>query len=255
MSPRLAFAIEAAHRAGRSTLAHFQTGAAVDLKADETPVTVADRGAERMIREMIAREFPNDAILGEEEGGDHSNPNRWVVDPIDGTKSFVSGVPLYGTLLAYEENFRPVVGVVYFPALGDLVYAELGSGAWWNGRACRTTERDHVKGAVLCCGGYKSMAQYGRDAAFNALAAEAMATRTWGDAYGHMLVATGRADAMIDPIVSRWDLSAVRIIVEEAGGRFTDFRGEDPFAGDAHKLEAISSNGPLHPALLEAFRQ
>src|SRR5579862_7332397 len=137
MSPRLAFAIDAATKAGRSTLAHFQTGVGFDRKSDASPVTIADRMAERMIREAIAREFPGDQILGEEEGGDTEVADRWVLDPIDGTKSFVAGVPLYATLVSYEKGFVPQLGVVFLPALNELIYAERGGGALWNGKPAR----------------------------------------------------------------------------------------------------------------------
>jgi histidinol phosphatase-like enzyme (inositol monophosphatase family) len=252
MSPRLAFALDAVTRAGRLTLAHFQTGVAFDTKADQSPVTVADHAAERLLREAIGQAFPGEHVLGEEEGGDPTIPDRWVIDPIDGTKSFVSGVPLYGTLLAYEENFVPVLGAIYFPALNDLHFAERGSGAFWNGRPSRVSSLTRLEGAVVCCGGHKSMAAHGRDRAFLKIAERTMATRTWGDAYGHMLVATGRVEAMIDPVVSRWDLSAVQVIVEESGGRFTDFSGGPALTGTSG-LEAISSNGKVHEELLRAF--
>jgi histidinol phosphatase-like enzyme (inositol monophosphatase family) len=247
MSPRLQFALDAAYEAGRFTLAHFQTALDVQTKANDTPVTVADQGAERMIRERLARAYPGEAILGEEEGGDQAD-DRWVIDPIDGTKSFIAGVPLYATLLSYEQAGEPIVGVAYFPALEMMVYAERGSGAFLNGRPCGVSARSTVAGAVLCCAGHKSMLQFGRAAGFDTLAPRALATRTWSDAYGHALVATGRADAMIDPIVAHYDLSAVFLIVREAGGRFTDFQGRD-----AISHEAISTNGHIHDEVLAAF--
>jgi fructose-1,6-bisphosphatase/inositol monophosphatase family enzyme len=128
MSPRLEFALNAAIKGGRFTLAHFNTGAAVEIKSDATPVTIADKGAERIIREEIAKAYPNDVILGEEEGETASSTTRWVIDPIDGTKSFVSGVPLYATLLSYEVDGVPILGVSYFPALDEIVFTEKGQG-------------------------------------------------------------------------------------------------------------------------------
>ncbi|MHB8636955.1 MAG: inositol monophosphatase family protein [Fimbriimonadaceae bacterium] len=248
MSPRLAFAIDAAYRAGRSTLTHFQTGVAVEIKSDATPVTVADREAERLIRQAIADTYPREAILGEEEGASGQSDDRWVVDPIDGTKSFVAGVPLYATLLAYEQAGAPVVGVCYFPALGEMLYAEAGHGAYLNGRPIHTRTNPNEAGAILCCGGISRLQERGQLPALLKLAEKALALRTWCDAYGHALVASGRADAMIDPVLSRWDISAVDVIVREAGGKFTDFAGNpNPQA------EAISSNGPLHNRLIEAF--
>lgn len=255
MSPRLAFAVEAAYRAGRMTLEHFQTGVAVERKSDASPVTVADRGAERIIREMLAEKYPGDAILGEEEGGDLDADDRWVIDPIDGTKSFVSGVPLYATLIGYEQAGQPILGVCYFPALDEMVYAEVGAGAFVNGRPCRVSQKSSLADSVLSCGGLKSMVERDRWPGFADLSQRTLATRTWSDAYGHALVATGRIEAMVDPVVSRWDLSALKVIVQEAGGRFTDFRNEDPFLRGNYELEAISTNGRLHEEVLRAFER
>jgi histidinol phosphatase-like enzyme (inositol monophosphatase family) len=252
MSPRLEFALEAAHRAGRLTLSYFQTGTAVERKADGTPVTEADRGAERLIREMIAARFPGEAILGEEEGASGNLGGQrtgWILDPIDGTKSFVCGVPLYATLVSFEEGGEPVLGVCAFPALGETVYAERGAGAYWNGRRCAVSSVSRLEDAFISSGSQFSMQKSGREPGFQKLVASTRATRTWTDAYGHALVATGRIEAMVDPIVAPWDISAMRLIVREAGGRFTDFGGgEDP------QSEAVASNGALHDRILEVFR-
>ncbi len=248
MTPRLAFALDAAVRAGRGTLAHFQTGVGVDLKADASPVTIADCEAEDLLRRAIQGAYPGEAILGEEEGQTGVGDARWVIDPIDGTKSFISGVPLYGTLLSYEVDGIPLLGVSYFPALDELVYAERGRGAFWNGRPCRVSERGTIDGAVLSCGSHASMVKCGRADGLAALASRTMATRTWTDAYGHALVATGRIEAMIDPVLAPWDISAMEVIVEEAGGTFTDFAGQ-PHPRDC----AVSSNGLIHGELLRAF--
>lgn len=250
MSPRLAFALETVYRAGRFTLSYFNSGTNVELKEDQSPVTAADMGAERMIRDAIGREYPRDSILGEEEGLSEGVGGRWVLDPIDGTKSFVCGVPLYSTLLAYEDEEGGALGVCYFPALDEMVYAERGQGAFWNGRACRVSTRNTLKGATLCCGSHKSLAQYGRMDAMLELAGEVQATRTWCDAYGHALVATGRVEAMIDPIIAYWDIAAMAVIVRESGGRFTTLEGDEELG-----QSAISSNGVLHAQLLEAFRR
>jgi len=254
MTDRLAFALDAATQAGKFTLSLFQTGTPVDMKEDETPVTAADQGAERLIRERIARAYPDDYILGEEEGGDKSVPNRWIIDPIDGTKAFVSGVPTYSTLLSYEVDFRPVVAVCYFPALDEIVYAETGSGAFFQGRPCRVSAKSKVAGSVLCCGGLKQMTDNRRMDAFLQFSQIALATRTWNDAYGHALVATGRVEAMLDPQVSLWDVSAMALIVREAGGQFTNFRGEDALDPRPDgSYEAISSNGLVLPEILAAY--
>lgn len=244
----LAFALNTAWEAGRVTLRHFQTGAEVDYKTDSSPVTIADRDAEQLIRDRIAAAYPTYGILGEEHGEAGNAAERWVIDPIDGTKSFISGVPLYATLLSFERDGVPEIGVCFFPALGEMIYAERSGGAYFNGRPCRVSQLRDLSRAVLACGSHASMRRHGREAGLMALAERALATRTWSDAYGHALVATGRVAAMIDPIVAHWDLSAVSLIVTEAGGRFTDFAGRP---GIHH--EAISSNGLLHDEILGAF--
>lgn len=248
MTPRLAFALDAAHRAGRRTLAYFQTGAQIAYKEDGSPLTQADSEAERLIRDLIAQEYRREAILGEEEGGQLEGGTGWVIDPIDGTKSFVCGVPLYATLLSYEESGEPLVAACYLPALDEIVFAEKGEGAFWNGRPCRVSKVRSMDEATLSCGSHASMENRGRARGLAQLAEVCRATRTWTDAYGHALVATGRIEAMIDPVVRPWDISAMRLIVEEAGGLCTDFRGGQP----PHS-EAISSNGLLHFPLIEAF--
>ena len=256
MSPRLQFAIETARRAGLSTLSHFQTGITVESKADASPVTVADKNAERLIREAILSAYPDEAILGEEEGGNPDLLDRWVVDPIDGTKSFVAGVPLYATLLSYEVGGLPILGVCYFPALNEMIYAETGVGTFWNGRRVQVSVTAELTGAIVCAGGHKSHLKYGREAGLNRIAEKALATRTWSDAYGHALVATGRVAAMMDPVVARWDISAMRVIVEEAGGRCTAYDGGDPFT-PRHangEFEFVTSNGLVHEELLDCFR-
>jgi len=248
MSPRLEFALNAVVKAGRGTLAHFQTGTSVQLKADASPVTVADREAESLVRSMLADAYPGEAILGEEEGVSGSGAARWVLDPIDGTKSFICGVPLFATLLSYEEEGVPLLGACYFPALGDLLFAERGQGAFWNGRPCRVSPQTRLENAVLACGSHKSFADFDRMEGLLSLAQRTRATRTWGDAYGYGLVATGRVEGMLDPVVARWDLAAMQVIVEEAGGRFTDFDGRP----NPHVC-AVATNGVLHDAVLEAF--
>lgn len=253
MTSRLRFALDAVRKAGQSTLEHFQSGVAVEYKSDSSPVTVADKNAEAILRAEINRQYPGETILGEEQGLTGTGITRWIIDPIDGTKSFICGVPLYATLLSYEVEGEPILGVSYFPALDEMVYAEKGSGCFMNEKQVSVTSRQSIKGGFLASGGPNSMVKYGRWKAFEEMSAEAIATRTWSDAYGHCLVATGRIDAMIDPIVSRWDLSCIKIIVEEAGGRFTDFEGQNPFDKGDFNLEAISSNGLVHDEILGMY--
>ncbi len=246
----LAFALRAVDTAGQITLNYFQRGAVVDYKADESPVTIADREAELSIRNSIRHQFPDHGILGEEHGTEGDQSRRWVIDPIDGTKSFVCGVPLYSVLLSYEEDGVPVVGVSHFPALGETVYAVKNGGAFWNGTQCHVSTKTDLKTATISTGSHKSLDTYGRLAGIISLAHRCQATRTWSDAYGHCLVATGRIEAMVDPVVSYHDLSAVSLIVKEAGGKFTNFSGEPGIF-----KEAISSNGLLHDEIVGAFSQ
>ena len=248
MTPRLAFAIETARAAGWGTVALFNRGASYELKDDLTPITQADIDAETLIRTEIAKQYPGEEVIGEEQGGSQA-PDRWVIDPIDGTKSFVAGIPTYATLISYEQDGEPVLGVCYFPALDEVVYAEKGGGCYRNGRPCKVTGKHHIENSILCCGSHYTMQQAGRMQGFLNLAERAFATRGMTDAYGHALVATGRTDAMIDPVVLHWDISAMSIIVREAGGSFTDFKGNEALAG-----EAISCTPGIRDAILEAFQ-
>lgn len=235
--------------AGDVTLQYFQKGPGVELKANLSPVTVADTEAESLIRDRIAKSFPNHGIFGEEFGKEGDAAARWVIDPIDGTKSFVAGVPLYGGLLSFEEDGKPVVAAMVFPALGLLVSAVLGAGSECNGQPIRVSTRAMLSGSLISCGSHKSMGARGISGTFEAnIASQAMATRTWGDAYGHLLVACGRIDAMVDPVVEHYDISAPWLIVHEAGGRSTNLHGEEGLWG-----EALSSNGLLHSQIVAAL--
>jgi histidinol-phosphatase len=222
----LEFAVDLAWRAGRTTLSRFQTGTTVDWKTDASPVTDADREAELLVRERIESRFPDDAIIGEEFGAARSDAERrWIIDPIDGTRSFIHGVPLYGTLIGLEVRGEPVLGVIHLPALDETVAAATGLGCWWNGRRARVSPKASIGDALILTSDVDSMKSTGRDAAWNRLASNAATTRTWGDCYGYALVATGRAEAMVDPILSIWDSAAVTPVVREAGGSVTDLDG------------------------------
>jgi histidinol-phosphatase len=249
MSPRLEFALRTAHEAAKGTLRHFQQGVGYDLKPDESPVTIADKEAEAHIRREIESAFPGEKILGEEEGGDDA-PDRWVIDPIDGTKSFIAGVPLYATLLSYEQDGEPILGVCVIPALDEVVFAEKGSGCFWNSKPCRVSQKQRIEDSILCCGSHHTMSHTGRLQPFLHLAQRALATRGWTDAYGHILVATGRTEAMLDPVVNHWDVSAIAVIIKEAGGSFTDFSGVERLTN-----EAVSCAPGIKQVLLEAFKR
>jgi len=247
MSPRLRFAIRAAKEAGEIVLQKFHAGVQYELKSDRTPVTEADREAEMHIRALLANEFPNESVLGEEEGG-IDQPDQWTVDPIDGTRSFICGVPLFATLISYEVQGEPVLGVSHFPALGMTMYAERGSGAYCNGKLCKVSKTDAMELATICSAGIAGLQSTNRLQGMQNLVQSGCSHRTWCDAYGHALVALGRVEGMVDPRVHRWDISAMKIIVEEAGGKFTNFLGQAVLS-----TEAISSNQILHARIIGAF--
>ncbi len=234
----LEFAVDLAWKAGRMTLAYFQTRVASETKPDSSPVTAADRETERFLREEIRRRFPDDGIVGEEFGVDSPDARRrWILDPIDGTRSFIRGVPLYGVLIAAETDEDTELGVLYFPALDEMVYAARGLGCWWNGRRARVSEVGSLEdsGVLLTDGQWP-----GADG-WEKLRSRAGCVRTWGDCYGHALVATGRAEVMVDPVMSVWDSAALRPVIEEAGGVFTDWGGKATHRGGS----AVSTNRAL----------
>lgn len=241
------FALEVAAQAGDATLRHFQKEIEVERKPDSSPVTRADREAERIIRDRIEKSFPEDGILGEELG--ESRPGtarRWVVDPIDGTRSFVCGVPFYGVLIALEIGDRPVLGVMHFPALEESVYAARDLGCWWNGSRVRVSSVDRLESAVVLATDIRKAERREIHEGWHTLVERAGMVRTWGDCYGHALVATGRAEAMIDFGLKRWDAAPMLPILSEAGGTFTDWAGRPNARGG----DAIATNGALEHEVL-----
>ncbi|HVG39953.1 MAG TPA: inositol monophosphatase family protein, partial [Pyrinomonadaceae bacterium] len=196
-----------AREAGDITLNYFRrlTSAAVSRKRDGSFVTTADREAEAFLRRAIQREFPDDAILGEEEGETKGKSNRrWIVDPIDGTYSFVHGVPFYAVLIGVEIDGEPTVGVINAPATGDLVAGARGRGCRWNDGAARVSEVATLGESLLLSTDFGACERYGFGEAVRRLERGAAQRRTWGDAYGHLLVATGRAEIMLDPVMNVW---------------------------------------------------
>ena len=236
-------AAQLAWAAGRATLSYFQTEVAVELKPDATPVTAADREAEEIIRLGLRTAFPEDGVLGEEFGEIPGSSGRcWIIDPIDGTKSFVRGVPLYGVLVGLEdERGEVVVGAAYLPGLDDLVHAARGLGCWWKGRRACVSSVQSLSEACVCFTSSRSFGQKNRGQIFDDLAEKAGLFRGWGDCYGHLLVATGRADVMLDPVLSPWDCAAILPILQEAGGTFTDWNGATTIRGG----DGVSTNGHL----------
>jgi len=248
----LDFAIQTAYLAGRLTLGFFGTGVEPDRKPDDTPVTIADRKAEELIRSRIEAAYPSHAVLGEEFGetGRSGASHRWIVDPIDGTKAFVHGVALYAVLLALEIEGTVEVGVAYFPALDELIAAATGGGCRWNGRPAHVSATSDMARATVCYTDAAAFAAHGRAGAWDRIQRSASICAGWGDAYGHALVATGRAEVMLDPIMNAWDCGPFPPILKEAGGTFTDWSGAETIDGG----EAISTNGRLLPELLALVR-
>jgi histidinol-phosphatase len=246
----LDFAVEIAWRAGRATLPHYQTGVTVETKADETPVTAADRAAERTARALIETRFPGDAILGEEEGESREGAaRRWIIDPIDGTRAFMRGVPFFGVMLALEIEEDAALGVIHFPALDETVSAARGLGCRWNGRRARVSDTTRLEDALVLTTDV-SIARPDRAAGWDRLRRSAGVARTWGDCYGYALVATGRAEAMLDATLSIWDVAALAPIIEEAGGVFTSWDGEAGYRPDS----AVATNAALADAVRRRLR-
>ncbi|PWN07622.1 histidinol-phosphatase [Rhodohalobacter mucosus] len=243
-------AIKFAKAGGDSTLKYFNKSFALEFKDDESPVTNADREAESLIREMIQKKYPSHGIIGEEFGSENKDADVvWILDPIDGTKSFIHGVPLYTTLIGVLVQNSPVVGVIYAPALNEMAAAGKGLGCTLNGKSCRVRECSDISKATFLTTNVNSFSDHGFEQPFRELVESARIHRTWGDAYGHMLVATGRADIMIDPILNIWDAAALFPIVTEAGGSYTDVFGN----GSIETGNAISTNPVLSHEILSIF--
>jgi histidinol phosphatase-like enzyme (inositol monophosphatase family) len=248
----LDFAVDIAREAGAITYRYYQGSFVAERKADNSFVTIADREAEAYLRSRIAEAYPDDEILGEEGGQKPGSSNRrWILDPIDGTYSFVHGVPIYGVLIGVELDDEAVIGVVNLPALGDLVYAARGLGCFWNGEAARVSSTSSIDQALLLSTDFGVCEEYGFGPAAEALQQRVQARRTWGDCYGHVLVATGRADIMLDPVMNVWDCAPLLPILEEAGGTFTDWTGTRTIHGG----NAISTNGLLFDEVMKVVRK
>ncbi len=245
------FAVDAAQLAGTFTLGFFNAHPTVELKADHTPVTDADRGAEQRLRQRIARAFPRHGILGEEFGEQTgTDPGRWILDPIDGTYSFVCGVPLYAVLVAFEWRGEVVCGVIHLPALAETLWAGKGLGCYWNGRRAHVSDVADLRQARVVHAGAQWMEECGRASEFARLTRVCHKERGWSDAYGYALVATGRAEISLDPAMQIWDTAALLPVVTEAGGTLTDWRGTPTHTAP----EALATNGRLLEALLALWR-
>ena len=230
--------------AGDLTLEWFQNAdLAVDRKDDGSPVTAADRAAERLIRERLADRFPDDTVIGEEEAETTGGSDRtWVIDPVDGTKAFTRGVPLFSTLVALVDDEGPAIGVIHLAGLGETVWAGRDRGAYHNGEPCRVSDHSRLEGAYVCTSGFS----YWSRPHLERVLASGANLRTWGDAYGYFLVATGRAEAMIDPECFDWDVAPIAVIIAEAGGIFTDRDGHESWTSGS----GVATNGLIHSGAL-----
>jgi len=240
-------AIHLATAAGERTLPYFGTTLDVETKEDESPVTIADREAETLVRHELEKLHPDHGVVGEEFGETSGpSPYRWWIDPIDGTKAFVRGVPLYGTVLGLERDGEMVVGVASFPALGETLSAARGMGARLNGEPTFVSRQASFGRAIVSTTDGGRFRELGREAAWNRVQKAFWVRAGWGDAYGYNLVATGRIEAMIDPIINAWDVSAFPVIIEEAGGWFGSWSGESTIHGG----DSLAVNLELRDALL-----
>lgn len=249
MDRRLEVALEAARAGGEVALRYFRTPLAVELKQDRSPVTEADRACEQRIIEVLSRAFPDYGILGEELGERSGAEARWIVDPIDGTKSFIRRSPLFATLVALEEGGEVTTGVIYAPALDDLLYAQKGYGAFDRTGRIRTSEVADLTRSMLIFGGPNALRKAGYWSAFERLVDGSARQRAYGDFYSYAFVARGSAEAVIDVDLKPWDLAAAKVIIEEAGGRFTDFSGRSTIYGGT----AVASNGSIHDQVLRVI--
>lgn len=248
----LDFGVSAAREAGEITLRYFKKDFQTRLKGKDNFVTQADLEAEEFLRRRIAERYPDDAIVGE-EGGESAGTTgrRWILDPIDGTYSFVHGVPFYGVLLGIEVDGDPAVGVINLPALGEMVYAARGLGCFWNGEPARVSRTERLEDALLLSTDFGSCARHGFGAAADELQRRAAMRRTWGDCYGYALVATGRADVMLDPALNVWDCAALMPVLEEAGGTFTDWQGRRSI----HSGNGVATNGALFQEVMRIIEE
>lgn len=251
MSQFLTVALEAAKNAEEIITAYYTGDIEVELKADETPVTLADRGAEKIIRETIKQAFPDHGFLGEEYGIETgSSPYVWIIDPIDATKNYIRKIPIFGTQIALMKGEELILGVSNAPLLNELLYAETGKGAFLNGNLIKVSDVTNPEDAMVCHGGLRWFIEKGTFPGIYDFIKDAARTRGFGDFYMYHLVASARADAVVEAAISIWDIAAASVIVREAGGRVTDIHGQD-ITKDTDSM--VATNGILHDTVLDYF--
>lgn len=240
-----------ADESGKIIKQYYRTNYSVEIKSDETPVTIADKKSEELMREMIMKEFPDHGILGEEFGEyNPASEYRWILDPIDGTKSFISGVPLFGTLIALIHNNEPIIGVINHPVLGECLIGD-NTKTELNNVKISVRQCADLSSALLLASDHLMVAKYRSKSGFDNLLSHVKLYRTWGDCYGYSLLSSGFADIMIDPIMSKWDLAALIPVVKGAGGIITDYYGNNPMEGNS----IVAANTKLHGQVLAILNQ
>ena len=251
MDAILSAAVEAAQAAGEIAQHYFRTNLSVETKADRTPVTRADRECEACISEMLSRRFPDHGFLGEELGEwPGKGEARWIIDPIDGTKNFIRGIPFFAVLIALEEAGEITAGVMYAPALGELLYARKGQGTFANDRRVQVSDIEQLDRAMLIHGGLNDLKARPCWPAFLSLVDGSARQRGFGDALGHSLVICGQAEVTLEPEIKPWDVAPTKILVTEAGGRYSDFAGSPSI----YTGTAVISNGRVHDAVIATLR-
>ena len=248
----LKVALEAAKNAEEVITAYYTDDMKVEMKEDETPVTLADRGAEKVIRETIKRAFPDHGFLGEEYGIEAGeSPYLWIIDPIDATKNYIRKIPIFGTQIALMKGDDLILGVSNAPLLNELLYAEAGEGAFLNGKPIQVSDVAQPEEAMVCHGGLKWFVEKGTFSGVYNIINDVARTRGFGDFYMYHLAASGRADAVVEAAISVWDIAAITVIMREAGGQVTDIQGQS-ITKDTASL--VATNGILHNTILDYFK-
>lgn len=251
MDKRLEVAIAAARAGGEVALKYFNSAnLKVETKEDSSPVTIADRETEARIVEVLRAAFPDHGFLGEEHGEQGGSGPRWIIDPIDGTKSFIRGIPYFASLIALEEDGEITTGVIYAPAVDDLLWAQRGQGAHDRNGPLRVSKVASLADSMLLFGGPGFFKRHGYWSAFEQLVDASSRQRGYGDYFGYTFVARGQAEAVLELDLKPWDMAAIAIVIEEAGGRFTNFSGERTI----YDGSALASNGVIHEQVLSVLR-